>query len=375
MRKWKPYSVYPAVALLLIFIVSSSVIAQTYLDLYKRGNIELVKDLEIGGDTDDENYLLVNPGDVAVDREGNIYISDSRESCIKKFDRNGVFIMTIGQTGQGPGDLSGPGKMELTSDQNLVISESYNLRFSIFDREGKFINSRRIRYWPKKFKSSENGALFVESNPINSNLESINLMFLNRFSEDFSDSTFVDSMTVHDDEWIKDETSAMNIPKPFHVGFYWDVAPDGNIVIAYSEDYSVKILSPELKLTKSFTHKAERIKVTEKDKKDHFANMMFFFDGKVAEKPPKIVYDRTEFPKYKAYFHNLKIDPDGNILILTYMKGKKEYLWDVFTPDGEFVTQIELPKEFQGGIFCRNLLYWIYNNLEDFPAVCRFRVQ
>jgi len=55
-------------------------------------------------ESEDENYLLYRPVDVARDSEGNIYILEMGNTRIQKFDRNGTYIMTIGRKGAGPGD-------------------------------------------------------------------------------------------------------------------------------------------------------------------------------------------------------------------------------------------------------------------------------
>jgi len=62
---------------------------------------------KIGGlDVMDENYQFFNPNDWTVDANGNLYILDSGNYRIQKFDLDGKFIATFGRKGQGPSDLS-----------------------------------------------------------------------------------------------------------------------------------------------------------------------------------------------------------------------------------------------------------------------------
>jgi len=42
---------------------------------------------------------------IEVDDEGNIYVADSKEVCVKVFDKNGKHIRTFGKKGQGPGEI------------------------------------------------------------------------------------------------------------------------------------------------------------------------------------------------------------------------------------------------------------------------------
>ena len=86
-----------------LLIVFSNTNAQSFMPIYQKGSGKLVTDLTIGGDTEDENYLLNSPSQVVVDSRGNILVLDSGEDHIKKFDSNGKYLITIGKRGRGPG--------------------------------------------------------------------------------------------------------------------------------------------------------------------------------------------------------------------------------------------------------------------------------
>ncbi len=62
-------------------------------------------------ESEDENLLFVFPISVARDGDGNLFVLDSRDFCIKKFDRNGNFLMKFGRQGQGPGEFQYPMKL------------------------------------------------------------------------------------------------------------------------------------------------------------------------------------------------------------------------------------------------------------------------
>jgi len=60
----------------------------------------------IGGiDATDENYKLFKAFDATKDADGNIYVLDSGNFRIQKFDPEGIHVATIGKQGEGPGEF------------------------------------------------------------------------------------------------------------------------------------------------------------------------------------------------------------------------------------------------------------------------------
>ncbi|MFC1564934.1 6-bladed beta-propeller [candidate division KSB1 bacterium] len=100
--------------------------------------IQRIGDLE----TADENYQLYKPRDVAKDSEGNIYIIDTGNYCVKKYDRNGRFIQKFGNKGQGPGEFSIPMWIFISPDNEVYIWD-VRLRggLHVFNTDGEY---RRI---------------------------------------------------------------------------------------------------------------------------------------------------------------------------------------------------------------------------------------
>jgi len=51
------------------------------------------------------------PHDVAFDPNGRIFVADNGNDRIQVFSPEGDYILTLGQTGNEPGELSGPVKL------------------------------------------------------------------------------------------------------------------------------------------------------------------------------------------------------------------------------------------------------------------------
>lgn len=92
------------------------------------------------GETDskDENYWLFKPIDAVYDNNGNVYILENGNNHIKKFSREGEYILTIGKKGRGPGEIGYPIEVELLNDTVLVVSDIGNSRIHFFQLEVSF---------------------------------------------------------------------------------------------------------------------------------------------------------------------------------------------------------------------------------------------
>ena len=103
-----------------------------------------IKDvLKIGSDED--NYIFFTISDVEVDTKGNIYVSDSKQSQIIKYDKKGKFLKRIGKFGQGPGDF---GKLVLALrfyNGFLYVYDSANMRIDVIDEDLNIIKYIKLK--------------------------------------------------------------------------------------------------------------------------------------------------------------------------------------------------------------------------------------
>jgi len=95
--------------------------------------------------------LSVIPHDIAVDSQGNLYVVDSDEANpqILKYDQQGNLLNSWGSQGSGEGQFSfnpppdGPplqgGSVVLDEEGSVYISDTYNNRVQKFDPDGNFL--------------------------------------------------------------------------------------------------------------------------------------------------------------------------------------------------------------------------------------------
>lgn len=134
-----------------------------------------------------------------------------------------------------------------------------------------------------------------------------------------------------------------NIPQPYAPDVHWDVSPDGNIIVGFSEKYEIEIHDYEKGKISSFSHSYEPIKVTEEDKKLHFAGLTYSVDG-VKQKTPDYIVDYTKFPKFKPAFWDIMVDSEGNILVFPHRIKREENFryFDAFDSKGKFIANVQV---------------------------------
>lgn len=79
------------------------------------------------------------PNGIAVDSSGNVYVADGSNHRIQKFDSSGTFITKWGSSGSGDGQFSFPNGVVVDSSGNVYVADSTNNRVQKFDSNGTFI--------------------------------------------------------------------------------------------------------------------------------------------------------------------------------------------------------------------------------------------
>ena len=80
-----------------------------------------------------------DPGGVATDGSGNVYVADRGNSRIQKFDANGTFLATWGSIGSDNRQFASPSGIATDGSGNVYVADSGNLRIQKFDANGTFL--------------------------------------------------------------------------------------------------------------------------------------------------------------------------------------------------------------------------------------------
>jgi DNA-binding beta-propeller fold protein YncE len=88
------------------------------------------------------------PSGIAADGQGNVWVVDTANNRVQKFDSTGKYLAKFGSNGSGDGQFKNPGGIAVDSQGNIWIADSGNNRLQKFDPTGKYLS---------KFGSSGSG--------------------------------------------------------------------------------------------------------------------------------------------------------------------------------------------------------------------------
>src|SRR5213592_803022 len=87
------------------------------------------------------NGELRSPWGVATDGSGNVYVADSGNHRIQKFDANGTFLTAWGSPGSGDGQFRGPEGVATDASGHVYVTDYYGGRIQKFDANGTFLTA------------------------------------------------------------------------------------------------------------------------------------------------------------------------------------------------------------------------------------------
>jgi DNA-binding beta-propeller fold protein YncE len=109
--------------------------------LYKRVTMctldeDYLGEFSSGGTADGQ---LMWPAAIAIDAEGNVYISDEALQRISIFDAQGHFLSKWGVRGSGAGMFDRPAGLAFDQDEHLLVVDGLNNRIQRYTKDGRFL--------------------------------------------------------------------------------------------------------------------------------------------------------------------------------------------------------------------------------------------
>ena len=91
-----------------------------------------------------ERWGLFDARGLAVDREGYIFVANTGDSVVLKVSPEGQVLERYGRPGFGPGDFSQLTDVAVDDDGNLYVVDTENERIQVLDREGEYLREWSI---------------------------------------------------------------------------------------------------------------------------------------------------------------------------------------------------------------------------------------
>ena len=141
---------------IILLIASFSMVVQPTLFGAQIKLIQLKEVLSIGSSDDDLIFFVTS---VATDEKGFIYLTDSLDYSVKKFNDKGVLIKKAGRKGQGPGEFMFPVLIECS--QGLIyVADQTMPGIQVFDSDLKFKTRLHFNFLLFDLKASSNNSIY-----------------------------------------------------------------------------------------------------------------------------------------------------------------------------------------------------------------------
>lgn len=318
------------------------VVRNTNKSLFGEVSYRLEEELSIGK-SEPENYLFYRIRDVAVDRDGNIYVADMSNYRVQVFDRNGEYLRTIGRSGEGPGEFERPTKIRIDNADDRIFVEDASRVLEIFDMAGKPAGAFRTSQpvgMISDFWILDNQEILLKL------WRSYDLKEVHALSRMDSDGSVVGTLFEFPyNMWVERKGRAtISGTAGFELELCMARLKENTFVYGYPIEYKFSIMDQDGKIRLSVTKDAPKPEFTKEDKKQS---------------------GRIPLPEVKPYFFEILCDSEGRIYVqenkaMDIVRGYgpidiKPKEVDVFSAEGIFLYTTILPPN--TCIIDRGILY------------------
>lgn len=125
----------------LLYVVDEQ---QDIVQVYDADSLKLLRHIGTPVPPAKKHSLTTNgdfsaPTNVALDKDENVYVTDTLNSRVEIFDPEGGFISTFGKAGDGPGFFFRPKGIAIDCDDHIWVADEYQDRLQVFNREGQLL--------------------------------------------------------------------------------------------------------------------------------------------------------------------------------------------------------------------------------------------
>jgi hypothetical protein len=266
--------------------------------------------------------------------DGGTILLDRSTGLISIFDENGDFELSFGGLGEAPGEFNYPGLMTVLGDGRIAVIDWMDREICFFSNDGEYIGcaSCQDAGRPLSMTAAGDSCFVIYSTPTRQ-----------------IENTFRMGFEVTIREGMSEEPVATPFSHLFDFGLEeYDFRPgylavasgnDGRIYLHRmdSEDYIVEVMNPDGQQVDTIY--GESIQVSWDDAERYCSIPQVTFAVQIDGESQRKTGELTEFV---PQVEHLGIDSLGN---LWAQRGpSREFMWDVFSPEGEIIRQVILTE-------------------------------
>ena len=319
--------------------------------------LELKKLFTISGENDEDSLASFNqPLSMTSDKEGNIYILDMSSMSLKKFDKDGKFLKSIGRRGQGPGELFYPSFVMLIEDTLMIMSQGQK-KISRFNTDGEFINDKRMEMDVQLPKTYDNKNIVSYTVIFNQNDADAKIKFsLSLLDKNLKVTNAFEKKEIDIQDFAQGKVNISDLLIPF-------IPAKNKVYLSENDDnqYKINVYDMAGKKISTIKKKFKRIKTTTEEQ-DEFKSHM----EKNAQGQP----GGMKLDNFKKAFSSMYYDKYDRLLIVPEVdrKDDKEGAYVDIFKDGIFLNRVDFEvnkglKNLGAFSFMQNQLFFIGNRL------------
>lgn len=350
------------------------------------------RDLVIGADHQNvEEYEFGSIADVAVGRDGRMYVLDNQNARVSVFEPDGTYAFAFGRLGEGPGEFSIEAfALRIHSDGTVAVRDGINNRDNLFDRNGSFLRVERVP------PSSEESA----SLPQDGRVERIRTSDWDGLVLVASGGAIQDTIIAFQYDMTRrggalssaaraETGSRIEIPL-LPPDAFWGVTSDGRVVTGVSNEYRVEVRRPtgELEMVLEKEHPSLAMS-SEDDDRLQLRVRSLLREAGLSEDAIAGVFQRFAYtpPDSLPAFTSIVGGPAETIWVQRLLPidsmtanttldalNAGSAQWDVFCGSGRYLGDVSFPPRFALITFEGSHGYGVETDDLDVQRVVRYRI-
>ncbi len=305
--------------------------------LYGELTLELEEDLSIGS-ADDENTMFYQIGDIAVDSQGNLYVLDSGNQRIQKYDSDGNYIQTIGRKGQGPGEFMRPFDILLDEQDNIFLLEGRKIH--VYDPQGNSIKDINLQAFMMGFAVGAEGNIIAHGFVQTEEGQNFGVVIIDpegKIIKTIAEFPGMRTVVRRDTQFTLSHAYT-----PF-LGF--SPVMQNGAVYGYNPEYTLFLIDRSGETTMVIKKDAPFLPITRKEKDHIIDEALERTSRRGARWPRDVVEEGANFPDHRPFFDGFASDDKGRIFVRknkSVLDESEEDEFDIFSADGYYLYATKL---------------------------------
>jgi hypothetical protein len=266
-----------------------------------------------------------------VDSEGKIYLASSRSSgnFIFKFDELGKFMSSFCKKGQGPGGIQGVSSIRINERDEILLANGARDRLVVLNKFGELLKEIPIAYNHVIATLLKSGNILAMKS-VRTGLGVIHFPIVICDPDLNEIKTLNPGQKMHNFAMAK-ELNGLRLVLDYS---QWSVSNEFTYIGNQERGYEFLVYDFGGSLIKKIRKEYKQVKVPQPIKEQVLEK---------AKNNPDVT-NKIFFPDYMPPFQYYFTDDIGRLYVMTYEKGEreKEFVFDVFNPDGFFISRIVL---------------------------------